>query len=72
MTGWTCPKVRAANTHTSTQGYRIFNTWLGDPIRVVMLKAVAEEIKAKNLLASVSEGGEVLLDGLCYLEVCKV
>lgn len=42
---------------------------MGDPIRVVMLKAMAEEMRSKNLLAQCRESGRVLLDGLQELEV---
>lgn len=42
---------------------------MGDPIRVVMLKAVAEEIRHKNLLSQCQESGRVLLAGLHELEV---
>ena len=45
------------------------NTWMGDPIRVMMLRAVAEEVKTKNLLAQCQESGDVLLAGLRDLEV---
>lgn len=42
---------------------------MGDPIRVVMLKAMAEEMRSKNLLAQCRESGKVLLAGLQELEV---
>jgi 4-aminobutyrate aminotransferase-like enzyme len=42
---------------------------MGDPIRLVMLKAVAEEIRSKDLLSQFRESGEVLLTGLRELEV---
>ena len=42
---------------------------MGDPIRLVMLKAVAEEVESKDLLSSFRESGEVLLAGLRELEV---
>ena len=52
-----------------TQGYRIFNTWVGDHARLVTLEAVVKEILEKNLLASVQETGDVLLSGLKTLAV---
>jgi 4-aminobutyrate aminotransferase/(S)-3-amino-2-methylpropionate transaminase len=52
------------------EGYRIFNTWMGDPIRLVMLKAVAAEIRSKDLLSQFRESGDVLLSGLRELEEC--
>lgn len=33
------------------KAYRQFNTWIGDPARVVMSKAVVNEILDKNLVA---------------------
>ena len=41
---------------------------MGDPIRVIMLQAVSEEMKRSNLLARVRESGAVLLPGLKELE----
>ena len=32
------------------QPYRIFNTWLGDPIRILYLEAIQETIKKENLI----------------------
>lgn len=48
--------------------FRIFNTWLGDPSKVVLLEAVLKEIKEKNLLDSVKKTGKYLLSGLKSLE----
>ena len=42
---------------------------MGDPIRLVMLKAVAAEIRSKDLLSQFRESGDVLLSGLRELEV---
>ena len=42
---------------------------MGDPIRLTMLKAVAEEIRAKDILTEFRESGDVLLTGLRELEV---
>ena len=43
---------------------------MGDPVRLVMLKAVLDEIKTKNLLPQFRESGRVLLNGLLDMEVC--
>lgn len=44
--------------------YQIFNTWLGDPLRVLQLEVVLETIKKDNLDARVKEAGIALNDGL--------
>lgn len=40
------------------QGYRIFNTWVGDPSKVVVLKEVIREIREQGLLAKVEAAGK--------------
>lgn len=44
--------------------YRIFNTWLGDPAKLVLLEQVVKEIKKENLLSKITETGDYLLNGL--------
>ena len=51
------------------QSFRIFNTWLGDPSRMIVLESVLGEIRRHNLLELVKETGAVLLGGLKKLEV---
>ena len=46
------------------QGYRIFNTWVGDPGKLILLEAVLKTIKKDNLLDNTVKAGEVLLQGL--------
>ncbi len=46
------------------QGYRIFNTWVGDPGKIILLDAVLKAIKQDNLLDNTVKTGEVLLNGL--------
>jgi len=46
------------------QSYRIFNTWVGDPGKLILLDAVLKTIKSDNLLKNTEEAGKVLLDGL--------
>jgi len=46
------------------QGYRIFNTWMGEPSKVMMLEKVVEIIKRDNLLDNVNASGKRLQDGL--------
>ena len=51
------------------QGYRIFNTWMGDPSKVVLLEKVIEVIQRDKLLDSVQASGKRLMNGL--KELCQ-
>ena len=53
------------------QAYRIFNTWMGDQVRLVVLDAILKEVQRENLLALVRESGEILLSGLKQLQVLR-
>jgi len=44
--------------------YRIFNTWVGDPGKLILLDAVLKAIKSENLLDNTVQAGNVLLSGL--------
>ncbi|KAL1132085.1 hypothetical protein AAG570_010043, partial [Ranatra chinensis] len=44
--------------------YRVFNTWMGDPGKLVMLSGVVEVINRDNLLGVVEESGQTLRRGL--------
>ncbi|KAI9915001.1 hypothetical protein PsorP6_007762 [Peronosclerospora sorghi] len=46
------------------EGYRIFNTWMGDPSKMITLKAVLDVIERDNLLENVNITGEYLKAGL--------
>ncbi|XP_060530029.1 4-aminobutyrate aminotransferase, mitochondrial isoform X2 [Cylas formicarius] len=50
------------------QPYRIFNTWIGDPGKLLLLEAVLNVIKQENLLHQVQKSGDVLKAGLLDLE----
>ena len=50
---------------------KVQNTWMGDPPRIELLKAVLGEIKKENLLQLVQDSGHVLLEGLKNLQVSK-
>ncbi|KAL9956103.1 hypothetical protein ACROYT_G037530 [Oculina patagonica] len=52
------PEVRVA------QPMRIFNTWMGDQSKLVLLKEVVKVIQEEGLLQRVQETGKVLLHGL--------
>jgi 4-aminobutyrate aminotransferase/(S)-3-amino-2-methylpropionate transaminase len=49
--------------------YRIFNTFLGDPLRAAQLGVIAEVIEQQDLLALVRQSGALLLAGLH--ELCE-
>ncbi len=56
---------------STTQGSRVFNTWMGDPPKLLQLEAVIKTIKKENLQATVKEAGDILLKGLEELQVNK-
>ena len=60
----TLPTPRA-----SFQPYRIFNTWLGDPSKNLLLAEVINIIKREDLLNNAARAGKVLLTGLLDLQV---
>jgi len=39
------------------QPYRIYNTWLGDPTRILLLEAVINTIRSENLLENNQKTG---------------
>ncbi|CAH1273270.1 ABAT [Branchiostoma lanceolatum] len=49
-------------------GYRIINTWVGDPAKLVLLEAVIRVIEEDRLLDNMRETGQVLMEGLRTLE----
>lgn len=44
--------------------YRIFNTWMGDPVRLLQLEVILNALQKYDLLATVRRSGDVLLRGL--------
>eukprot|EP00933_Yihiella_yeosuensis_P071682 TRINITY_DN79911_c0_g1_i1.p1 TRINITY_DN79911_c0_g1~~TRINITY_DN79911_c0_g1_i1.p1 ORF type:complete len:564 (-),score=105.33 TRINITY_DN79911_c0_g1_i1:147-1838(-) len=42
------------------QGYRIFNTWMGDPTKILLLRSVLEAIEKDGLRQRVHESGMLL------------
>ncbi|XP_033735756.1 4-aminobutyrate aminotransferase, mitochondrial-like [Pecten maximus] len=46
------------------EGHRIFNTWLGDPSKLIFLEEVVNLIKEDDLLDRVEDTGSHLLSGL--------
>jgi len=39
------------------EAYRIYNTWMGDPVRALQAKVIVDEILEKDLLANVRDVG---------------
>ncbi|KAI7894442.1 4-aminobutyrate aminotransferase [Mucor mucedo] len=52
------PRLRPA------QAYRLYNTWMGDPVRAMQAAAIVQEIKDKDLLTNVQEVGKYLQENL--------
>jgi 4-aminobutyrate aminotransferase/(S)-3-amino-2-methylpropionate transaminase len=52
-----------------SQPFRVFNTWIGDPSKVILLEAVVKVIKEQNLLRNVNETGQIFFGGLYDLQV---
>lgn len=50
------------------QSYRVFNTWMGDPSKIILLEAVLETIRNENLLERVTRVGDYTLKQLTNLE----
>ncbi|XP_061402308.1 4-aminobutyrate aminotransferase, mitochondrial [Musca vetustissima] len=57
-----------SNEFAPKETYRIFNTWMGDPGKILMLEEIVKVIKEENLLDQVQRSGKVLKDGLLQLE----
>lgn len=51
------------------KGYRIFNTWMGDPSKNLFLIEVLNVIRRENLLEEVARSGKALINGLYALQV---
>jgi len=48
--------------------YRVYNTWMGDPTKLILLKAVLKVIEEEDLIASTEKTGQFLLNGLYDLQ----
>lgn len=51
------------------QAFRIFNTWVGDSSKVLLLEAVINTIKEYKLLETVQDTGNYLQNGLHEMAV---
>merc|ERR1712154_606620 len=54
------------------EGYRIFNTWCGDPIKLLQTQVVLDVIQKQKLLENVRETGEFLRAKLQKMNVANV
>lgn len=50
------------------QPYRVFNTWMGDPGKLIILEEILNVIKANNLLENVEKTGKKLKSNLNGLQ----
>lgn len=50
------------------ESYRIFNTWVGDPSKMVLLEAVVRVIKEQNLVQNMKTTGDYLLKNMHALQ----
>ncbi|KAF7988839.1 hypothetical protein HCN44_007149 [Aphidius gifuensis] len=53
---------------TPKQGYRVFNTWMGDPSKLILLEAIIGVIKRDKLLEKVAKVGDYTLKQLKIME----
>ena len=44
--------------------YRQFNTWMGDPSKAILMRAIVREIEQRDLIAKTKRTGTYLFDGL--------
>ena len=49
------------------KAYRQFNTWMGDPARAILFRAIIQEIQRLNLVQNTAETGDYLFQGLADL-----
>lgn len=50
--------------YAAPQPFRIFNTWLGDPLRLAQLEVIVDVIERDRLLQVTARSGEALVAGL--------
>lgn len=50
------------------QAYRVFNTWMGDPGKLIILEEILKVIKSNNLLENVEKTGQKLKSNLNNLQ----
>ncbi|KAF2428053.1 4-aminobutyrate aminotransferase [Tothia fuscella] len=52
-----------SNTLRPNKAYRQFNTWMGDPSRALLFRAIIQEIQRLNLVQNTAQVGEYLYAG---------
>lgn len=52
-----------------SQGYRVFNTWMGDPSKLVILREVISTMRKEKLMENTSKVGEYMLGKLTDAQV---
>lgn len=50
------------------QAYRVFNTWMGDPSKLILLEQVIQVICSENLVTKINQTGSKLFKGLSELQ----
>uniref|UniRef100_A0A0N4Z3W0 (S)-3-amino-2-methylpropionate transaminase n=1 Tax=Parastrongyloides trichosuri TaxID=131310 RepID=A0A0N4Z3W0_PARTI len=50
------------------EGYRIFNTWMGDPTKLVVLEKVVKVIKEQGLVKQAKDVGDFLKSGIANIQ----
>lgn len=50
------------------QAYRVFNTWMGDPSKLILLEKVIGVIHKENLVEKIDQTGAKLYEGLTQLQ----
>eukprot|EP00054_Salpingoeca_dolichothecata_P004817 m.32022 g.32022 ORF g.32022 m.32022 type:complete len:494 (-) comp14885_c0_seq1:119-1600(-) len=53
---------------TPSKEYRIFNTWMGDPAKLILLEAIVKEIEQNQLLENTQITGDYLMKCLNLLQ----
>ena len=51
-------------THATITDSDVLHSWLGDPARAILFKAIINEIESKNLVQNTAETGDYLYSGL--------
>jgi len=51
-----------------SHGYRIYNTWMGEPSKIIVLEEVVKVIKRDNLLENTKNVGEILMKEITTLQ----
>ncbi|KAK7112739.1 hypothetical protein V1264_012141 [Littorina saxatilis] len=52
----------------ATEAYRIYNTWMGDPSKIMMLEEVLNVVHQNDLVNNAADVGQFLLQGLLDLQ----